>query len=215
MECPLNYLHKNLVKFLMKKILSKMNKISKIIVIGVDREVTGLDDELAWMVKEAKSGDKEVLISLIMRRKQDYYRLAYTYMQNQEDALDALEDMILKVYENIRKLKDPDSFYSWSKTILVNCCRTNLRRKDRVLLRREVPEGSADDVFSGIDEQVDMAEHWEKLNRKHREVLRLRYYLDMDYQAIAKLLKIPLGTVKSRIHAGLLKLKESMGVSKG
>lgn len=192
-----------------------MNKIAKIIVIGVDREVTELDDELVRMVKEAKSGDKEVLIGLIMSRKQDYYRLAYTYMRNQEDALDALEDMILKVYENIRRLKDPASFYSWSKTILVNCCRTNLSRKAKVLLRREMPEGVADDVFHGIDEQLAMAEYWEKLNRKHQEVLQLRYYLDMDYQAIAKLLKIPLGTVKSRIHAGLLKLKESMGVSKG
>ncbi|WP_291351457.1 sigma factor [Desulfosporosinus sp.] len=43
-------------------------------------------------------------------------------MKNHDDALDITEDMILKVYENIKKLKDEHAFYSWSKTILVNCC---------------------------------------------------------------------------------------------
>ncbi|AET66296.1 RNA polymerase sigma factor, sigma-70 family [Desulfosporosinus orientis DSM 765] len=174
-----------------------------------------MEDELIRMVKEAKTGNKEVLIKLIMSQKQDYYRLAYTYMKNQEDALDAMEDMILKVYENLKKLKDHASFYSWSKTILVNCCRDNLRRKNKVLLFRNVPEGSHEDVFHRIEEQMDIEEHWEKLNQKYQEVLKLRYYLDMDYESIAKLLKIPLGTVKSRIHTGLFKLKQSMGVSKG
>lgn len=48
--------------------------------------------------------------------------MAYVYMKNHDDALDITEDMILKVYENIKKLKDEHAFYSWSKTILVNCC---------------------------------------------------------------------------------------------
>lgn len=61
-----------------------------------------MENELIQMIKRAKMGDKEVLIELIMSQKQDYYRLAYVFMKNQEDALDAMEDMILKVYENIQ-----------------------------------------------------------------------------------------------------------------
>ena len=45
------------------------------------------------------------------------------------------------------------------------------------------------------------------LSRKHQEVIKMRYFLDMDYKAIAKILKIPIGTVKSRINAGIKNLK--------
>lgn len=173
------------------------------------------NDEFIQIVKQAKMGNKEVLIQLIMSQKQDYYRLAYVFMKNQDDALDAMEDMILKVYENIKKLKDDKAFYSWSKTILVNCCKNNLIKQNRVVLMRTIPEGPHEDVLYVKDEQLDIEKHWEKLNLKYQEVLKLRYYLDMDYESIAAILKIPLGTVKSRIHTGLLKLKQSMGVSNG
>ncbi|MDA8220932.1 MAG: RNA polymerase sigma factor [Desulfitobacterium hafniense] len=172
-----------------------------------------MENEFTQMIKRAKMGDKEVIIELILRQKQDYYRLAYTFMKNEDDALDVMEDMILKVYENIKKLNDDTAFYSWSKTILVNCCKNNLRRKNRVILISTIPEGSHEDVFQVKDEQLDIEKHMKKLNQKHLEVLKLRYYLDMDYESIAAILKIPLGTVKSRIHTGLLKLKQSMGVS--
>ena len=163
------------------------------------------------MINQAKMGDKEVLINLIMSQKQDYYHLAYIYMKNQEDALDAMEDMILKVYENIQRLNDETAFYSWSKTILVNCCKNNLRRKNRVILIRNIPEGSHDDIFQVKDDQLDIEKHLKKLNQKYQDVLKLRYYLDMDYESMSAILKIPLGTVKSRIHTGLQKLKQSMG----
>lgn len=170
-----------------------------------------MEDEFIPMVKRAKAGDKEALIELIMSQKQDYYRLAYIFMKNHDDTLDVMEDMILILYENIKRLKDENAFESWSKTILVNCCKNNLRRKNRVILFRNIPEGPHEDDFKVKDEQLNIEKHLEKLNQKYQEVLKLRYYLDMDYQSIAGILKIPLGTVKSRIHAGLLKLKQSMG----
>lgn len=170
-----------------------------------------MENEFIQMINQAKMGDKEVLINLIMSQKQDYYHLAYIYMKNQEDALDAMEDMILKVYENIQRLNDETAFYSWSKTILVNCCKNNLRRKNRVILIRNIPEGSHDDIFQVKDDQLDIEKHLKKLNQKYQDVLKLRYYLDMDYESMSAILKIPLGTVKSRIHTGLQKLKQSMG----
>lgn len=163
-------------------------------------------------VKQAKRGDKEALIQLIMSRKQEYYRLAYIYMKDQEEALDAMEDMILKVFENIKTLKEPEAFFSWSKTILVNCCKQNLRKKNKVILLQELPEESYEESFSEHEERMALEAYLAKISPKHQEVLRLRFLLDMDYQTIAALLKIPLGTVKSRIHAGLQSLKQRMEV---
>jgi RNA polymerase sigma-70 factor (ECF subfamily) len=166
--------------------------------------------ETIHLVKKARAGDKEALLTLIMQQKQDYYRLAYTYMGNDEDAMDAMEDMIVIIYENIDRIRKPDAFYSWSKTILVNCCRKLLRKKKN-LLSWEATGEESHEVFPQLDQQMALEKQLSLLNEKHREVLKLRYYLDLDYQQIADTLKIPLGTVKSRISTGLMKLAEGLG----
>jgi RNA polymerase sigma-70 factor (ECF subfamily) len=162
------------------------------------------------LVKRARAGDKEALLALIMQQKQDYYRLAYTYTSNDEDAMDAMEDMIVIVYENIDRIKKPEAFYSWSKTILVNCCRKILRKKKN-LLSIEAAGEQSHEVFPQVDRQMELESQLSLLQEKHQEVLKLRYYLDLDYQQIADILKIPLGTVKSRISTGLMKLAEGLG----
>ncbi|NMA67939.1 MAG: sigma-70 family RNA polymerase sigma factor [Desulfitobacterium sp.] len=164
-------------------------------------------------VKRAQKGDKEALLELIMEQKEDYYHLAYAFMKNPEDALDVLEDMILKVYENIHRLKKAEAFYSWSNTILVNCCKGSLRKKKKVIPFKELPEEAYVESFSEQDDLIAFESHLSGLNPKYQEVLRLRFLLDMEYEKIAQILEIPLGTVKSRIHTGLKKLRERLGVA--
>ena len=176
-------------------------------------------------IKKAKQGDKEALIELIMDKKQEYYKLAYVYMKNKEDALDAMEDMIVILYENIHKLKKDDAFYSWSKTILVNCCKSILRKNSKLISLEDIKEEVKEDYsynkenyskeIEEKNQQIIIDEHMSKLNEKHQEVIKLRYFLDLDYNAIAVMLKIPVGTVKSRISIGLQKLKESFGGEEG
>lgn len=166
---------------------------------------------LEELVKRAKAGDQEALVQLVLAKKEEFYKLAYVYLGNNEDVLDAMEDMIVLLFENIRRLKDDSSFYSWSKTILVNCCHSTLRKQKKVIAMEKVPEGSYLDVFAEKEEQIALKKHWAKLSEKQREVLKLRFYLDFDYESIARILNIPLGTVKSRIHSGLKVLQRSIG----
>jgi RNA polymerase sigma factor (sigma-70 family) len=168
------------------------------------------------LVKRAKGGDKEALIKLIMDKKQDYYKLAYVYMKNEEDALDVMEDMILILYKNIYKLKKEEAFYTWSKTILVNCCKKALTKSSRVILLEDIKEREKDnykyeEITNEKDRKIIIDEHMSKLNAKYQEAIKLRYFLDLDYSTIASILKIPIGTVKSRIYIGLKRLKESLG----
>lgn len=167
--------------------------------------------ETEALVKKAKQGDKDALVQLIMAEKQAYYKLAYVYMKNPEDAMDAMEDMIVILYENISGLKKIDSFYSWSKAILVNCCKNSLKKKRKVVLIESMQEEDSDDFASRKDEQLMLEKHLEQLNIKQQEAIKLRYFMDMDYQSIAELLKVPVGTVKSRISIGLNKLKAVLG----
>ncbi|WMJ79365.1 sigma-70 family RNA polymerase sigma factor [Clostridium sp. MB40-C1] len=168
------------------------------------------------LVEKAKEGDKEALIRLIMDQKQDYYKLAYVYMKNEEDALDAMEDMIVILYESIHKLKNCDVFYSWSKTILVNCCKKNLRKRKRIVSLEDIKEKDKDKVvedklIEDKNNEIMLENHLSKLSANHQEVIKLRYFLDLDYETIAKLIKVPIGTVKSRISIGIKKLRASLG----
>ncbi|MCX7709057.1 MAG: sigma-70 family RNA polymerase sigma factor [Clostridia bacterium] len=167
--------------------------------------------EINRLVRSAKQGDQDALVRLIMNQKQEFYRLAYVYVKNQQDALDVMEDMIVILYENIHRLKKEESFYSWSKTILVNCCKRHLRSSQKVIPLDSLYEEIHEDEFRQKEEQILLENHLSRLHQKHQEAIRLRYFLDMDYQAISDLMKIPIGTVKSRISIGLKKLKESLG----
>lgn len=162
-------------------------------------------------MEKVRAGDREALIRVIMDHKEEYYRLAYIYTRNREDALDAMADMIVIIYENLRKLRNPDSFLSWSKTILVNCSRRIKKRRSRLVTLDKAPEIAYRERYENSELNHDLQSHLERLSRGQKEAIQLRYYMDLDYRTIAGLLGIPVGTVKSRIFTGLKKLKESFG----
>ena len=113
---------------------------------------------IARLVKQAKKGDKEALLQLINEQQDDYYRLALSYMGNSHDAMDAMEEMIVSLYRHIPKLKKNKSFYSWSKTILVNQCRQMLRKADRVVLLENFESDefhSEDALLDGVAVQIE------------------------------------------------------------
>lgn len=84
------------------------------------------------------------------------YRLAYTYTNNEHDAMDALKNMIDIVYEKIKQLKNPQAFYTWSKFILVNECRTLLQKQKRIVFLEG--ENSIKDPFDPIQSLHELIE---------------------------------------------------------
>jgi len=108
-------------------------------------------------------------------------------------------------------LRNTEVFYNWSKTILVNCCKGIQRKKNKVLLTEEIIEGSFEECYESKEENLDILKQMKKLNIFQQEAIKLKYFGDMDYQSIAKLSKVPVGTVKSRIATGLKKLREAFG----
>lgn len=169
-------------------------------------------------VKKAKKGDKEALLQLIVAEKEAYFRLAYSYMGNEADAMDVLEEMIVKLYERISQLKKEESFYTWSKTILVNQCKRSLKRNNKIILLGDQPDvnvghtslaGISD--YRQVEEQMDLQALLTLLNADQREAIQLKYYHDLDYGSIAAMTRVSTGTVKSRIFNGLQKLRALYG----
>lgn len=168
-------------------------------------------------ILEAKAGSKDALVCLIMNQKDQYYRLAYSYLGNRDDALDALQDMIVILYGQINRLRDILSFESWSKTILVNCCKAKLRQNRKtVSLEDVINHVELEYVASTPSQDPDMKKNdilraVMRLSPAMQEVIRLRYFLDLDYQTIAGIAGIPVGTVKSRLSAAVKHLKQILG----
>ncbi|GIN73967.1 hypothetical protein J14TS2_44420 [Bacillus sp. J14TS2] len=168
------------------------------------------------LVKKAKRGNKNALVELIMTEKDIYYRLALTYTGNQHDALEAMDEMIVKVYENIGQLKRNEAFFSWSKTILVNTCKALIRKQKRLVLTDDLSmvaedQASTKDPYEQSEQYMVIEKLLDHINEHQREAIQLKYFHDLDYQTIAEITNVSVGTVKSRVFNGLKKLREHYG----
>lgn len=162
------------------------------------------------LIKQARQGDKDALINLVMAKQNEYYRLALVHTGSPEDAMDALQDMIIILCEKINQLKNEASFYTWSMTILVNCCRKIHRQQRKLTWLYELKDGFLPPT-DHLEEKIDIQAAIEKLSAPQREAVKLKYILDMDYETMAKVLQVPTGTAKSRVFNGLRNLKIIMG----
>jgi len=176
----------------------------------------GENVNVSRLVKQAQKGNKEALLQLIIVEQDAYYRLAYSYMRNEHDAMDAMEDMIVTLYEKLDQLQKSESFYSWSKTILVNRCKTILHNKERFIFlenERELSfaEITDDNPYRYTESEMDMQVLLSHLNARQREAIELRYVHDLPYQTIADITGAPVGTIKSRISQSIQKLKAMIG----
>ncbi len=176
----------------------------------------GENMNISRLVKQAQKGNKEALLQLIIADQDAYYRLAYSYMRNEHDAMDAMEDMIVTLYEKLDQLQKGEAFYSWSKTILVNRCKTMLLKKERFVPLDGEQEVSLDALmddnpYRNSVSEMDMQELLSHLNARQREAIELRYVHDLPYQTIADMTGAPIGTIKSRISQGIRRLKAKIG----
>lgn len=189
------------------------NELFKVLQALIGERGEGMD--VTRWVKKAKKGNKEALLQLIMSEKDVYYRLAFSYMGNSHDAMDAMEEMIVTLYEKIDQLKKEEAFYSWSKTILVNGCKKLLQKRGKLVLiedwsshdDRSVGQAETSDPYHKTEQQIDMKALLLQVNEHQREAIQLKYFHDLDYQTIADITQVSIGTVKSRIYHGLQTLK--------
>ncbi|MGL4820204.1 MAG: RNA polymerase sigma factor, partial [Bacilli bacterium] len=141
---------------------------------------------MTTLVQRAKQGDKEALAQLVFAKETEYYRLAYSYMRNPHDSSDCLQEMIVTLYAKIATLRNEDQFYSWSKSILVNLCKNQLKKQGREQLTDEPSDETAQCVWSGTsDVRLQIADCIDKLSAHHQDVVYLRYSSDLKVQQIA------------------------------
>ena len=142
----------------------------------------------------------------IVENKESLYRFAYSYVRNEDDALDIVHDAICKSLISISTLKNIDNIKSWIYQIVSNCAIDYIRKnKKYVAISDDIEESNA--IGYDTYEDIDLQEALERLPEKYRVVIILRYFEDMKIGDIAQILKENENTIKTRLYNGLSKLK--------
>ena len=147
------------------------------------------------------------------------YRYATLILGSRSDAEDATHDAALAAWRRFGELRDPDKFEAWFGRILVNSCRDQLRARRRTPLSLDdagpsgEPRTTVRNPRVTPDESQAIADHetlgiaLRTLSPEHREGVVLRFYLDLTVDQIAARTGARSGTVKSRLHHALRRLR--------
>lgn len=162
-------------------------------------------------VKRAIKGDDKAFEELMSEYKENLYRTAFSYVRNEADALDIVQETVYKAYISIDKLKEPKYFKTWITRILINTALTHIRKGSKIvyLEDRELSEAMGS-VENRVEESIYIWEALDSLEEKHREVIILKYFNDLTINEVAQVLKYPLGTAKTYLNKGLNKLRNIM-----
>ncbi len=156
-------------------------------------------------MKKETEMEKQLFADVVMAIGDRLYRLALSILKDPHEAEDALSEAILKAWENRDTLREEGKLRVWLHNIVLNTAKNMLKKQKRVVLCDEVPE-------TAYEDELDELFFWlDKLNERERIVLLLRYYEGYTQPEIGRMLHIPEGTVKSRLHAARKHLKRIMG----
>lgn len=163
------------------------------------------------LVELAKNGDGDAFYELIEKEQDKLYRIAYVYVQNENDAIDVFQQAVVKAYEGLHQLKQAHYFSTWLTRIVINCSMTYIeKRKPLHLMEPNLLNEFTNAAPIQTEEQLDLWDALCLLEEKYKTALLLRFYQDYSVIQIATILQCPEGTVKTNIRRGLQALRQRL-----
>ncbi|WP_438312397.1 sigma-70 family RNA polymerase sigma factor [Sporosarcina sp. FA9] len=156
------------------------------------------------LVKKAVSGNDEAFLSLLLVYKEDLFRTALAYLKNEEDALEAVQEVTFRAYEKIHTLRKPEYVKTWLIRITMNYCRDMLRKQKQFVSNEDAL------IQYGISEDYTYLQVEEALNtltEQQRELVYMKYLQDIKIKDIAELTATPESTIKTRLYKALSVLR--------
>ena len=176
------------------------------------------DEEL---IKKFQDGDVGAYNQIVYRYKDRLLNFIYRFLNDLDQSEDLVQDTLLKLYTHKDSYKEIAKFSTWLFTIAANLARTELRKikrrktfsvtelsyDDREFVIESTDVGPGEENFSqNFEKNVQRA--LAELPDDFKTIIILRDIQELSYDEISKIVEVPLGTVKSRINRGRVKLQE-------
>lgn len=148
-----------------------------------------------------------ILEKFILDHREHIYRLAYSYVHNKDDALDIVQESILKAMNTKSSFQDPTTVKSWFYRIVVNTALDLLRKRKRLQPMEDEQLYSFMNKAEDAYVDFDLNQALEGLPGNCRTVIVLRYFEDLTFEQVAEVLNENTNTVKARLYRALKLLK--------
>lgn len=132
-----------------------------------------------------------------------YYRLAFSYVRNENDAMDIVQESAYKVMKEYKTLKKEEYLNTWIYRIVINTALDFIRKRNKELIGVE----DYDDFYEDVYIDFDVMDSLIRLDEKERAIIILRFFEDQKLDDIAEIIGDNVSTVKSKLYRALKKLK--------
>ncbi|RRN67144.1 sigma-70 family RNA polymerase sigma factor [Peribacillus simplex] len=154
-----------------------------------------------------KKDVNELFVTCLNDHKEDFYRLAFSYVKNQEDALDIVQESIKKALISIETIQKSGSIKCWFYKIVVRTSIDFLRKQKKITL---VDDQTIESLSHGkVDtyNDIDLNNALDELPTQYKTVIILRFFEDLKLEEIAEIMDENINTVKTRLYRGLKLLR--------
>ena len=157
--------------------------------------------------------DKNSFAELLYADKARYYRIAWSYVKNEQDALDIVSEAAYRGLLGLHTLKSRESFRPWMTRIVVNCALDLLRRGRRTEYIEDLPPQSepVSDAEPGCEDSLDLCAALDCLSGIEKSCVIVRFFEGYRFKELAEMLGEPESTVKTRVHRALKKMRAYLG----
>lgn len=161
----------------------------------------------------ARRGDRAAMEALLRRHYDTVRAVCHRIIINEADADDAVQMAMIQIVRALPSFDGRSSLSTWIYRIATNAALDELRRIRRrpVPLSGGLPEPTVDDATSGVDDQMAVVAALAGVPVEFRVVLVLRHVADLDYSEIARVLDVPVGTVRSRLSRARAHMAAALG----
>lgn len=159
-------------------------------------------------IKKAKQGDADKIGQIILENMQALYRVAFGILKNDDEIYDAISATTVKVFENIHTLKKEEYVKTWITRILINECYKICNKNKKIIYLENVQQKNL--VHNDTHEELEFKNLIRNLNDELKEIVILYYFEDFSIKEISKIIKIPEGTVKTRLSRARKKLEDTI-----
>ena len=165
------------------------------------------------VVRRAQAGERAAFDRLIDECGERLRRVAYGILRDRSLADDAVQRAFLAIWQDLRKLREPERFDAWSYRLLVRACAVEARRSKTWLPSLPIGhphEPATDADVSWVADRDQLERGFRRLSVEHRTVIVLHHYLGLPIVEVAEVMGASPGTTYSRMHHALRALRAAL-----